>query len=69
MMIIRDSIQEFKHLNGEPLHETWPRFLKMVLKFPTHGLPDKFLLKYFYRSLDLEKKGVADQLSPGGLMQ
>ncbi|XP_049362576.1 uncharacterized protein LOC125827308 [Solanum verrucosum] len=69
MMTIRDSIQSFKRLNGEPLHETWLRFKKLVLQCPTHGLPDNVLLQYFYRSLDSVNKGVADQLSPGGLMQ
>jgi len=56
-------------MNGEPLHETWLRFKKLVQQCPTHGLPDNVLLQYFYRSLDSVNKGVADQLSPGGLMQ
>lgn len=36
---------------------------------PDNGLPDNFLLKYFYQSLDPVNKGVADQLSREGLMQ
>lgn len=31
MMSLRDSIQSFKRLEGEPLHETWRRFKKLVL--------------------------------------
>ncbi|WMV24967.1 hypothetical protein MTR67_018352 [Solanum verrucosum] len=58
-----------KRLEGEQIDETWLRFKKLVLQCPTHGLPDNVLLQYFYRSLDLVNKGVADQLSPGGLMQ
>ncbi|KAK4716241.1 hypothetical protein R3W88_014579 [Solanum pinnatisectum] len=69
MMTLRDSIQSFKCLKGEPIHETWLRFKKLVLQCVTHGLPDNVLLQYFYLSLDLVDKGVADQLSPGGLMQ
>ncbi|XP_015168639.1 uncharacterized protein [Solanum tuberosum] len=69
MLSLRDSIQSFKRLEGEPLHETWLWFKKLVPKFPTHGLPDNILLQYFYRSLDSVNKVVADQLSPGGLMQ
>ena len=66
IMTIRDNIRSFKRLNGEPLHETWLRFNKMVLQCPTYGLPDNVLLQYFYRSLDLVNKGVANQLSPWG---
>ncbi|KAK4713735.1 hypothetical protein R3W88_019642 [Solanum pinnatisectum] len=31
IMSLWDSIQSFKHLEGEPLHETWLRFKKLVL--------------------------------------
>ncbi|WMV25466.1 hypothetical protein MTR67_018851 [Solanum verrucosum] len=44
MMTIRDIIQSFKRLNGEPLHETWLQFKKLVLQCPTHGLPNNVLL-------------------------
>ncbi|WMV32881.1 hypothetical protein MTR67_026266 [Solanum verrucosum] len=69
MMTLQDSIQSFKCLEGEPIHETLLRFKKLVLQCPIHGLPDNVLLQYFYRSLDSINKGVADQLSLGGLMQ
>ncbi|KAK4707005.1 hypothetical protein R3W88_033444 [Solanum pinnatisectum] len=36
MMSLWDSIQSFKRLEGEPLHETWPRFKKLVLQCRTH---------------------------------
>ncbi|KAK4707408.1 hypothetical protein R3W88_033054 [Solanum pinnatisectum] len=68
MMTLRDGIQGFKCLEGEPIHETWLRF-KKLLEFPTHGLPYNVLLQYFYRSLDSVNKGMADQLSPSGIMQ
>lgn len=68
-MTIQDSIQCFKRFNGEPYHEMWLQLKKLVLQYRMHGLPDNFLLEYFYRSLDSINKGVADQLSYGGLMQ
>ena len=67
MMILRDNILGFKHLKGEPIHETWLRFKKLLLQRPTHGIPDKMLLGCFYRGLGPENRGVADQHSPGGL--
>jgi len=68
-MTLRDNIQGFKRLKGEPVHETWLRFKKSVLKCLTHGLQNNELLQYFYRSLDSVNKGVADPLVPGGRMQ
>uniref|UniRef100_M1DN62 Retrotransposon gag domain-containing protein n=1 Tax=Solanum tuberosum TaxID=4113 RepID=M1DN62_SOLTU len=65
----KSRIQGFKCLEGETIHETWLRFKKLVLQYPTHGLPDNVLLQYFYRCLDSVNKGVADQLCPGGSMQ
>ena len=69
MLKLRDSIQNFKRLDGEPLHETWLRFQKLLIQCPTHGVPDNVLLQYFYRSLDTVNKGIADQLVRGGLMR
>ncbi|WMV09160.1 hypothetical protein MTR67_002545 [Solanum verrucosum] len=69
MMTFWDNIQSFKRLEGEPIHETWLQFKKLVLQCQTHGLPDNILLQYFYRSLDLMNKGVAAQRSPRVLMQ
>ncbi|KAK4727107.1 hypothetical protein R3W88_032024 [Solanum pinnatisectum] len=68
-MILRDRIQGFKCLEGEPIHETWLRFKKLVMQCPKHGLPNNVLLQYFYRSLDSVNKGVVDQLIPGDIMQ
>uniref|UniRef100_M1DL01 Integrase core domain containing protein n=1 Tax=Solanum tuberosum TaxID=4113 RepID=M1DL01_SOLTU len=59
----------FHITKGEPIHETWLRFKKLVLQCQTHCLPDKVLLQYFYRSLHSVNKGVADQLFLGGFMQ
>ncbi|WMV18449.1 hypothetical protein MTR67_011834 [Solanum verrucosum] len=69
MITLWDNIQSFKRLDGESILETWLRFKKLVLQCLTHDLPDNVLLQYFYRSLDSVNKGVANQLSPGGLMQ
>ena len=69
MLKLRDSIQNFKRVDGEPLHEMWLRFQKLLLQCPNHGVPDNVLLQYFYRSLDTVNKGVADQLVRGGLMR
>ncbi|KAK4718119.1 hypothetical protein R3W88_016457 [Solanum pinnatisectum] len=68
-MKLRDSIQGFKRLEGEPIHKTWLRFKKLVLQFPTHGLPNNVLLQYIYKNVDSVNKGVADQLVPDDIMQ
>ncbi|KAK4721580.1 hypothetical protein R3W88_011813 [Solanum pinnatisectum] len=31
MMTLRDSIQSFKNMEGEPIHKTWVRFKKLLL--------------------------------------
>ncbi|WMV09312.1 hypothetical protein MTR67_002697 [Solanum verrucosum] len=69
MMVLRDNIQGFKRLDGEPIHETWLRFQKLVLQCPTYRLPNNVLLQHFYWSPDSVNKGVADQLVQGGIMQ
>src|SRR5688572_29514194 len=68
MLKLRDNIQNFKRVDGEPLHETWLRFQKLLIQCPTHGVPDNVLPQYFYRSLDSMNKGIADHLVRGGLM-
>ncbi|KAK4729759.1 hypothetical protein R3W88_022747 [Solanum pinnatisectum] len=68
VMKLRDEIQSFKRQEGEPIHETWVRFKKILLKCPTHRLPNDLLLQYFFRSLDSVNKGVVDQLVRGGIM-
>lgn len=69
VMLLWDSIQNFKHLNGEPLYKSWQHFKKMVLQCLALGLCDKVLLQYFYHCMNSVNKGVADQLQHGGLMQ
>uniref|UniRef100_M1DT93 Putative plant transposon protein domain-containing protein n=1 Tax=Solanum tuberosum TaxID=4113 RepID=M1DT93_SOLTU len=36
---------------------------------PAYGIPDKMLLDCFYRGLGPENRGVANQLTPGGLIR
>ncbi|WMV49777.1 hypothetical protein MTR67_043162 [Solanum verrucosum] len=69
MMTLKDTIQGFKLLEGEAIHATWPRFQKLVLQYPTHGLPNNVLLQHFYMSLDSVNKGVSDQLVFGGIVK
>jgi len=69
MVTLRDNIQNFKRVDGEPIHETWLMFQKLLLQCPTRGLPNNVLLQYFYHSLDSVNKGVADQLVREGIMQ
>ena len=52
VMLLWDSIQNFKRLHEEPLHESWLWFKKLVVQCPTHGLRDNVLLHYFYQNLD-----------------
>ncbi|KAK4707117.1 hypothetical protein R3W88_033331 [Solanum pinnatisectum] len=68
MMKLRDNIQCFKRLEGEPIHETWLRFKKLLLQCPTHRFPNDLVLQYFYRSLDSVNKRLADQLVREGIM-
>ena len=44
MLKLRDNIQNFKRLEGEPQHEIWLHFQKLFLQCPTHGVPDNVLL-------------------------
>lgn len=60
MMNLRDSIRDFKCMEGEQIHEMWLRFKKLVLQYATHGLFSNVLLLYFYRILDSKNKGVVD---------
>ncbi|KAK4727091.1 hypothetical protein R3W88_032008 [Solanum pinnatisectum] len=69
MMAFRDNIQGFKRLDGEPIHETWLRFQKLLRQCPAHGLPNNMLLQHFYWSLNSVNKGVVDQLVRRGIMQ
>ncbi|WMV24888.1 hypothetical protein MTR67_018273 [Solanum verrucosum] len=61
MVKLRDNIQNFKRVDGVPIHETWLRFQKFLLSYPTHGLTNDVLLKYLYGSLDSVNKGVEEQ--------
>ena len=56
-------------IDGEPLHEIWLRFQKLLLQCPRNGVPDNLLLQYFYMSLDTINKGITDQLVRGDLMK
>ncbi|WMV49768.1 hypothetical protein MTR67_043153 [Solanum verrucosum] len=69
MVKLRDNIQNFKRTDGEPTHETWLRFKKLVLQCPTHGLLDNVLLQYFYPILNTINKGVFDQRICGGIIR
>ncbi|KAK4716234.1 hypothetical protein R3W88_014572 [Solanum pinnatisectum] len=69
VMKLRDGIQKFKKINGKPVHEVWLRFKKVLLQCPNHGLPDKLLLQYFYRSCDAVNTGLAYHLNQGGIVR
>lgn len=57
-----------KRFEGELIDEKLLLFKKLVLQCPTHGWPDDVFRQYFYQSFDWVNIGVADQLSPGGLI-
>jgi len=69
MLKLRDNIQNLMRVDGEPIHETWLRFQKLLLQCPTHGLWDNVLLQYFYPSLDIVNKGIDNQLIWGRIMR
>ncbi|WMV41206.1 hypothetical protein MTR67_034591 [Solanum verrucosum] len=68
MVNLSNNIRNFKRVDGEPIHETWLRFQKLLLQCLTHGLSGNVILQYFYQSLDSVNKGVADHLSQEGIM-
>jgi len=51
-----DNIQNFNRVEGELIHETWLRYRKLLLQYPSHGLLGDLILQYFYRILDLVNK-------------
>jgi len=63
---LRDHILNFKHLEGEPSHESWLRFKTLLMQCPTHEIPDLVLLECFYRGLSLENREIMNQLMPSG---
>lgn len=44
MVELSDNIQNFKRIDGNPIHEIWLRFQKFLLKGSTHELTDNVLL-------------------------
>uniref|UniRef100_M1D811 Retrotransposon gag protein n=1 Tax=Solanum tuberosum TaxID=4113 RepID=M1D811_SOLTU len=61
VMRLRDHILNFKHLEGEPFHESWLVFKTLLIQCPTHEIPDLVLLESFYRSLNPGNRGLIDQ--------
>uniref|UniRef100_M1DAN2 Uncharacterized protein n=1 Tax=Solanum tuberosum TaxID=4113 RepID=M1DAN2_SOLTU len=68
-MMFRDRILTFKQLEGERIHEACARLKSLLIRCPTHEIPDIVLLDYFYRSLGPGNKALVDQLIPGGITQ
>lgn len=62
MVKLRKSIENFNRVDGEPLHEMWLRFQKLLLQCRNHGVPDHLLIQYFYASLDAVNKGIVNKL-------
>lgn len=69
MLKLKDSIQNFKRVEGEWIHETWNHFQKLLLQCQKYGVPDHLFLQYFYLSLHVVNKAIADNLVGGGLMK
>uniref|UniRef100_M1DYB5 Retrotransposon gag protein n=1 Tax=Solanum tuberosum TaxID=4113 RepID=M1DYB5_SOLTU len=65
-MRLREHILNFKHLEGEPFHESWLRFKTLLIHCPTHEMPDLILLECFYRGLSSENREIMNQLMPSG---
>ncbi|WMV54689.1 hypothetical protein MTR67_048074 [Solanum verrucosum] len=47
----------------------WLKFKEILQQCPSHGMSDKLLLEYFYKSLGHENRSIADQFCEGGLIQ
>lgn len=44
-MKLSDDIQNFKTVNGEPVHESWLHFKRVLLECQYYGFPEKVLLQ------------------------
>uniref|UniRef100_M1DZ39 Retrotransposon gag protein n=1 Tax=Solanum tuberosum TaxID=4113 RepID=M1DZ39_SOLTU len=66
VMRLRDHILNFKHLKGEPFHESWLQFKTLLMQCPTHELPNLVLLECFYRGLSPRNREIMNQLMPSG---
>jgi len=66
VMRLRNHILNFKHLEGEPFHESWLRFKTLLMQCPTHEIPDLVLLECFYRGLSPKNREIMNQLMPSG---
>lgn len=69
MIKLRRNIDIFRSVDDEPLHKAWKLFRKLLLQRPTHGIPSHLLLQYFYVSLSVINKSIANQLVRVGIMK
>ncbi|CAB4279322.1 unnamed protein product [Prunus armeniaca] len=65
---IRKEIVEIQQLDGEPFHEYWERYKKLLNSCPNHNIPEWLLMHCFYEGLlDLDHM-IVDATSGGSLM-
>ena len=57
MLKLHDNIQNFKRVDGEPLHEAWLQFQRLLLQCPSHGVSDNLLIQYFIGVLTQSTRG------------
>ena len=66
---MKDEISAHKQLPGEVIHDTWWSFSQKLKNCPNHGLSERHLKQYFYRSLNYVTRHVVDAMCRGSFMR
>ncbi|XP_020420178.1 uncharacterized protein LOC109949292 isoform X2 [Prunus persica] len=65
---IKKEILEIQQLDGEPFHEYWERYKKLLNSYPDHNIPEWHLMHTFYEGLLYLDRMIVDATSGGSLM-
>ncbi|XP_034217638.1 uncharacterized protein LOC117629223 isoform X2 [Prunus dulcis] len=65
---IKKEILEIQQLDGEPFHEYWERYKKLLNSYPDHNIPEWHLMHTFYEGLLNLDRMIVDATSGGSLM-
>ncbi|BFG31155.1 hypothetical protein CerSpe_174290 [Prunus speciosa] len=65
---IKKEIMEIQQLDGEPFHEYWERYKKLLNSYPDHNIPEWNLMHIFYEGLLYSDRMMVNATSGGSLM-
>ncbi|XP_021825085.1 uncharacterized protein LOC110766130 [Prunus avium] len=65
---IKKEILEIQQLDGEPFHEYWERYKKLLNSYPDHNIPEWHLMHTFYEGLLYSDRMMVNATSGGSLM-